>query len=262
MDPIYNSIGKTYSATRVADPRIVDRLCDLLDLSVGSRILDVGAGTGNYSQTLAERGFYVTALEPSEVMRVQGKQHPHLKWVEGVAEALPFGQGVFDGIVMTLCVHHFHDWKMALAEASRVVGKGPIVILAFDALYESGFWLFDYFPEFQAKDREWFPPVQAISEYCTEELTCIFEAHRFPLPRDLKDLFAASAWSRPEMYLDPQFQAGVSSFAVTDEGGTRSGLQALETDLKTGDWERKYRKFRSLEHFDAGYRFFRIQAQR
>ena len=175
VNPIYDTIGSGYTVTRAADARIVDRLVELLNLPQGARILDVGAGTGNYSKALAERGFEVTALEPSEVMRAQGKQHPRLSWMEGVAETLPFGSEAFDGIVMTLCVHHFSDWKRAMSEAFRVVKGGPIVIFGFDAHYDSGFWLFDYFPEFSEKDREWFPRVDELKSYFAEDLERHFD---------------------------------------------------------------------------------------
>ena len=185
MDPIYDTIGSGYTATRAADARVVDKLVGLLSFPQGARILDVGAGTGNYSQALADRGFEVTALEPSQVMRTQGKQHPRLSWMEGVAEALPFASGSYDGIVMTLCVHHFSDWKHAMSEAVRVVNGGPIVILGFDAHYDSGFWLFDYFPEFSEKDREWFPRVDELKSCFVEDLGRQFEVHKFPLPANL-----------------------------------------------------------------------------
>ena len=45
----YDSIGKTYTRTRHADPRITRAILDALDLPSGSRVVDVGAGTGNDS---------------------------------------------------------------------------------------------------------------------------------------------------------------------------------------------------------------------
>ena len=65
MPAIYDNIGDAYGQTRRADERIVQRIEDLLGLPGGSRILDVSAGSGNYSLALADRGFEVSALEPS-----------------------------------------------------------------------------------------------------------------------------------------------------------------------------------------------------
>ena len=77
---IYNQIGKTYNTTRRADTRIVQRLILELDVDAPATILDIGAGTGNYSYELAKIGYRVIALEPSEVMRTQGKQHRNVIW--------------------------------------------------------------------------------------------------------------------------------------------------------------------------------------
>lgn len=57
--PVYDSIGKQYSKTRVPDIRIVNKLIDLLNLPKGSLIADIGAGTGGYSLALAHQGFFV-----------------------------------------------------------------------------------------------------------------------------------------------------------------------------------------------------------
>lgn len=50
----YDTIGKTYTSTRAADPRITRRLIDLLALPENSSIIDIGAGSGNYSHALTD----------------------------------------------------------------------------------------------------------------------------------------------------------------------------------------------------------------
>jgi SAM-dependent methyltransferase len=90
---IYNHIGKTYNTTRHADTRIAQRIVQELDINTPATILDIGAGTGNYSYELANMGYRVIAMEPSEVMRTQGKQHRNIIWKEGVAESIPLEDG-------------------------------------------------------------------------------------------------------------------------------------------------------------------------
>lgn len=53
---LYNSIGEDYNATRQADERIVAKLISLLDLPTDSTIANIGAGTGNYSNAIAQQG--------------------------------------------------------------------------------------------------------------------------------------------------------------------------------------------------------------
>lgn len=258
MPPIYDKIGRTYSATRSADPRITEQLIGLLGLTPGAKLLDVGAGTGNYSQALARAGFHVTALEPSQVMRDQGQQHEHLTWTAGVAEELPFEPDTFDGLVMTLCMHHFTDWRMALREAIRVVGDGPIVILSFDPHRDTSFWLYAYFPSFLEQDKQWFPSVSDMASYVRQYLSLTFETFPCPLPPDLQDHFLASGWSQPEIYLKAQYRAGISSFSAVDSDAVQAGLRSLESDLTSGAWDHRYGSCRDTPAFDAGYLYLRI----
>ena len=84
--PIYDSIGQQYAKTRVPDSRIVQAIIDLLNLPKGSIIADIGAGTGSYTQLLANQGFSVYAVEPSLIMRSQAEKHPQIEWLTGYAE--------------------------------------------------------------------------------------------------------------------------------------------------------------------------------
>lgn len=258
MPPIYDKIGRTYSATRSADPRITEQLIGLLGLTPGAKLLDVGAGTGNYSQALALAGFRVTALEPSQVMRDQGQQHEHLTWAAGVAEELPFEPDTFDGLVMTLCMHHFSDWRRALNEANRVVGDGPFVFLSFDPYRETGFWLFDYFPAFLEQDKQWFPKITAIATHVQQVLGRTLETVPCPLPSDLQDHFLASGWARPEIYLQSKYRAGISSFSAVDPDAVQQGLRTLEADLESGAWDERYGFCRQAPSLDVGYLYLRI----
>ena len=50
----YDSIGSNYNQNRTADHRVLMVIEELLELPLGSVIADVGAGTGNYSNALAD----------------------------------------------------------------------------------------------------------------------------------------------------------------------------------------------------------------
>ncbi|MBW4574264.1 MAG: methyltransferase domain-containing protein [Aphanothece sp. CMT-3BRIN-NPC111] len=132
---LYDTIGINYSLTRSADERIGNKLIELLNLSIPSRIVDVGAGTGNYTQYLADKGYELIAIEPSPEMRSQAKGHERVQWLGGVAEKLPLNDGVVDGAIVTLAFHHFPNQRQALTEINRVVGRGPIVIFTYDPLF-------------------------------------------------------------------------------------------------------------------------------
>ena len=258
MPARYDTIGKTYTSTRAADPRIRDRLAALLGLEPNASLVDIGAGTGNYSCALAQLGFLVQAVEPSDVMRKQAKSHENLSWCGAGAESLPFPDGAFDGAVMTLCLHHLRSWQAGIIEALRVSGSGPLVVFAFDIEHKADFWLFDYFPQFVDIDLSWSPTIDEIDRFATQQLQTSFYKEPFPLPKDLIDHFAAADWARPQNYLDETYRDGISSFHKLSEEEIATGLQSLETDLNSGQWQDKYGHLLNKETYDRGYLFMRI----
>src|SRR5690349_4752689 len=99
MEQLFDAIGHSYTRTRRADPRILDRLIDLLRLPAGAELADVGAGTGNYSNALADQGYPVLAVEPARTMSRQAAPHRGVTWIAAVAEALPLADASVDAVV-------------------------------------------------------------------------------------------------------------------------------------------------------------------
>jgi ubiquinone/menaquinone biosynthesis C-methylase UbiE len=56
---LYNKIGHNYNKTRIPDLRIFNELLKLLNNKYNDKIIDIGAGTGNYSFLLAKTNFIV-----------------------------------------------------------------------------------------------------------------------------------------------------------------------------------------------------------
>lgn len=68
---LYDVIGRTYAQTRRSDPRIAEKLLEILSSSKVFTVADIGAGTGSYALALAEHSYRVLAIEPSATMRNQ-----------------------------------------------------------------------------------------------------------------------------------------------------------------------------------------------
>ncbi|MBF9133863.1 class I SAM-dependent methyltransferase [Plantactinospora sp. S1510] len=79
--------------------------------SAGGRILDLGAGTGRFSEALARFcGANVVACEPSAAMRAAFHSNSPDTWViGGAAEAIPSRAGAFDAVWASQVVHHVRD---------------------------------------------------------------------------------------------------------------------------------------------------------
>lgn len=251
---LFNSIGKSYSNTRQADERIVDRLIRLLGLEYSASVADVGAGTGNYSIALAETGFKIKALEPSPVMRSRAPEHPNVEWVAGYAEDIPLKNNSVEGVISTLALPHFSDVERAIQEMARILKHGPIVIFTFDPEVGRRTWLYDYFPYlWDAFDQlPSLPEVSYMLEQATEQQTIV---EIFSLPPDLKDNFAAAGWRQPQLYLDKQYRVNISSFRKTAPEVVGKSVSRLAADLASGRWRDMYGTILKLHEMDAGYRF-------
>jgi SAM-dependent methyltransferase len=102
----------------------VDWLWDALGLTVGNRLVDVGAGTGKLSAPLVARGADVVAVEPVAAMRKRlVAAIPSATAVEAAAESLPVADGSAAAVVAGQAFHWFANGS-ALAEFHRVLRPG------------------------------------------------------------------------------------------------------------------------------------------
>jgi ubiquinone/menaquinone biosynthesis C-methylase UbiE len=252
---LYDTIGKTYAQTRRSDPRIAAKLLEILESSRASVIADIGAGTGSYSFFLAEHGYHILAVEPSETMRSQAISHPTIQWIDAFADSLPLSDQSADAAIIMLAFHHFQDYQKALREMHRVIGGGQIILFTYDPEVISSFWLTQYFPSFTADVQSTFLPIPKLVSEIESITSVAVKILPFPLPNDLSDSFAAVGWARPELYLDGNVRNGISSFSKISRNELDQGLMNLREDLETGVWDQKYGHLRQQKQYDAGYRF-------
>lgn len=237
MPALYDAIGAGYETLRRPDPRIAARLHDAL--GPARRVLNVGAGTGNYEPS----GRAVLAVEPSARM-IQRRPPGSAPVIQASAAALPLADATFDAALAILTVHHWHDPLAGLKEVRRVT-RGRIVILTFDPAARP--WLTDYLPGLAALDEAQMPLLEvyrtALGPIRVEPLL---------IPFDCVDGFLYAYWRRPHAYLDPRIRSGSSSFHALKD--VDAGLGRLKADLDSGAWQSRYAHLTGLEAYDAGYR--------
>lgn len=108
-------------------------------LTEGARILEIGAGTGRYSHTLAGMGYSVDAVELIEhnIEIFKSKITPDEKITirQGNAIDLSFIEdGIYDVTLLFGPMYHLYtevDKLKALSEAIRVTKKGGIIFVAY-----------------------------------------------------------------------------------------------------------------------------------
>ena len=129
MQPLYNSIGSTYGETRRADPAISHALAQYLGAGRAVSYLDLGCGTGNYTCALAELGGDWHGLDVSSKMLRKAEAASQLvTWQPGNADALPYPDKTFAGVMCTLAIHHFPSLTSSFSEVFRVLHAGPFII--------------------------------------------------------------------------------------------------------------------------------------
>jgi ubiquinone/menaquinone biosynthesis C-methylase UbiE len=110
-------------------------IVDLASPQRGESALDVGTGAGFTAFSLAQAKTLVVATDITREMletarRLAGERGlDDLRWALAAAEALPFGDGVFDIVTCRLASHHFDDLRGAMREFARVTRTGGRVVL-------------------------------------------------------------------------------------------------------------------------------------
>ena len=237
----YDQIGRTYAATRREDPVVAAQVWASIG-EVGS-IVNIGAGTGSYEPT----GCQVTAVEPSPEMLRQRHGRSRLV-VRARAEQLPFPDRSFDVAFAILTVHHWDDAAAGLAEMRRVADRQ--VVLYFEPLHTHGFWALEYFPEALSVASEQDPP----GESQIGDALDVTRIEAVEVPHDCQDGFGIAFWARPEAYLDPTVQAGMSWMALQPARALAEGSRRLAEDLRSGAWDERFGHLRHKRSFDGGYR--------
>ncbi|GAB5408435.1 MAG: hypothetical protein BalsKO_08000 [Balneolaceae bacterium] len=74
MKAKYNQIGIDYNLTRKADTYLTEQHLKHLQPNVNEIYLDIGCGTGNYTNEFQKRGFQFIGIDPSIEMLEKAKQ--------------------------------------------------------------------------------------------------------------------------------------------------------------------------------------------
>ncbi|QES52787.1 SAM-dependent methyltransferase [Streptomyces venezuelae] len=98
----------------------------------GQRVLDVAAGSGNAAIPAAQAGAHVVASDLTPELLETGRQLAgeagvSLEWREADAEALPFGDGVFDTVMSCVGVMFAPHHQAAADELVRVCRPGGTI---------------------------------------------------------------------------------------------------------------------------------------
>ncbi len=128
---LYNETAPHYDK-RYTDIQNEKYRAALEKLKVRGKILDIGGGTGLFSQFISET---VDVLDLSiELLKVGMEKNKGGNWIAGDGESLPFRDGAFDTVVSFSAVQNFPDRKKGVLEIKRVLlqhnGRFALTVLA------------------------------------------------------------------------------------------------------------------------------------
>ncbi|KHD78557.1 demethylmenaquinone methyltransferase [Actinoplanes utahensis] len=101
-----------------------------LGLRPGERVLDVGAGTGVSTEELERSGAFAVGADISVGMLRAGRRvRAEVPLLAGDALRLPFADGVFDAVTISLALRNVVDTAAALREFARVTRPGGRLVV-------------------------------------------------------------------------------------------------------------------------------------
>ena len=119
---------------RGKDPMFVayrDAYFELIDLGPGSKVLDLGCGTGVVTRAIGERfGAAVTGVDQSPVLLAVAERGGQGRFLLGDAHALDLPDASFDAVVAHTLISHVRDPRGVIAEAARIVRPGGTIAVS------------------------------------------------------------------------------------------------------------------------------------
>jgi SAM-dependent methyltransferase len=134
---LFEAKAAGWAAKYAPDGPLTARLADLSaavprHARVGSRVLDLGCGTGELARALASAGFQVTGCDvsPQMLLRAARDRSECAGWVrlEPDWRTLPFASAAFDVVVAASVLEYVADPRAVLRECARVLRPAGVML--------------------------------------------------------------------------------------------------------------------------------------
>ena len=226
MDYDRTSIPAVYDRGRDHGPEFLELWMRVIESRVDresiSTILDLGCGTGRFSEGLANRfRARVVGVDPSEKMLEQARrkrQRNDVHYERGTAEAIPLRDGAIDMIFMSMSFHHFGDRDRAARECRRVLcPDGTVVVRTGTREQIQSYPYVPFFPKTRSMLEDILPDRPGLCAVFERAGLCCVESH-------IVRQTIAPDWS---VYADKLSAGGDSVLARLAEDELARGLDAI-----------------------------------
>lgn len=242
MDYDQTNMPESYDRGRTQLPGVrdmwMDRVAEAIAGSTVASIIDLGCGTGRFTEALADRfNAHVVGIDPSGKMLAQANAkpaHPRVTFVKGAGEKMAVAAASVDLVFSSMAFHHFIDPGQVARECQRVLRIGGAVSIR-NSTRENGSPYERYFPNY-ALALERLPAASEIIApfVCNGFRLSSHEtvAHKMAEnARDLADKASHRADSTLLRLTDADFERGLANMrAVPDDA---DGPQMIGIDLFT-----------------------------
>jgi ubiquinone/menaquinone biosynthesis C-methylase UbiE len=168
MDYDKSPIAAVYDSGRSYTPGVLQQWLDLLSSHAPDNvrhILDLGCGTGRYTQAMANHfGANVTGIDPSVRMLDQARTKTtsdRVVFLESSGDQIPVVDGAADLVFMSMVVHHLSDIGVTARECLRVLREGGRVCIR-NSTVDTPCPELDFFPGLRAIIERELPSRQRI----------------------------------------------------------------------------------------------------
>lgn len=126
----YDKMAEVFDSTRSSEPALVDSvsLGVLAIAGAGEKVLDIGSGTGRFTQPMVRAGIEAYGFDISRNMLGKARDKGLVNLIQGDATRLPFHTGSFKASLVTNVLHLVPGWKYLMLEACRVSKRAVIAV--------------------------------------------------------------------------------------------------------------------------------------
>ncbi len=219
----YDEVARDYARHRRVHPQVLQDI--LGEISRGSRVLEVGCGTGNYIRALTSTvGCEGWGVDPSERMLERALElDGSAGFALGRGEDLDFPDGGFDLVFSVDVIHHVTDHPAYFREMHRVLRSGGRLCTVTDSteIIHRRTPLSTYFPETVDAEIQRYPRIcDLVSMMQDAGFTDLCE-RTVEFHYDLED---------PAPYRDRAF----SSLHLISDSSFDRGMSRMHRDLEEG----------------------------
>ncbi len=139
---VFDQIADEYDRHRPAYPdALVDRACELGRLGPGTKVLEIGCGTGQLTRSLLSRGLRVTAIEPGERLVERARAHlagaGDVQFVNARLEQAPLLSAHYRAVFSASAIHWVDPDVSWQKIADALVEGGTIALLSYFGLHDA-----------------------------------------------------------------------------------------------------------------------------